>query len=708
MKKIITTSKIVISLRITITSFVLILFSMHANAQVFWTENFGTGTCASTQGQFASSYSGANGLWTVSNPSTNSPEANVWYVSASEAGMGIGNCGDGCGNLPLLTNQTLHIASHDNFTDDQGASYNAGGLCGTLFCVTTDIRAESPTINCTGQTGIVLNFNYMMGGDNGMDYGMVEYSDDNGLTWNFLAMPNITLMCGLNGIWAPYSFTLPATCDNNPNVKIGFRWINDDDGNGTNPAFTLDDITLGGPAITYQGISGKVFRDGNSNCALDSAELGVYNVHLMKYDNMGTLVSQLYSSNNGGYYFYTAPGTYRIAVDTAGANFALNCPQGVDTTVVANPFVSDVNFALTCSPNTDLGVHSIINSGWVFPGQPFYIYVNAGESGQWNNINCGAGVSGTVQITINGPVTYLGPLGAALTPTVAGNVFTYTIPDFGAITNSTAFNLIMNTNTNAQLGDTVCVSVVITATSITETNTTNNTMQYCNTVINSYDPNEKDTYPVDVIAPYNDYFTYTVKFQNTGTAPAFNIHVADTLSSLFDLSTFQLINYSHPNTTTLNGNNLLVSFPNIMLADSTSNEPASHGYFQYRIKPIQNLLPGSQIPNTASIYFDYNAPVVTNTTMNHFLLATGIDKSGSTIGVNISPNPFTSQTTLTFSTEQKNTEVRITDVLGKEIRTLHFSGKELVIEKGAMERGIYFVEITDVNKNRVNRKIVVE
>jgi len=82
--------------------------------------------------------------------------------------------------------------------------------------------------------------------------------------------------------------------------------------------------------------------------------------------------------------------------------------------------------------------------------------------------------------------------------------------------------------------------------------------------------------------------------------------------------------------------------------------------------------------------------------------------SKNDLELKLSPNPFTSQTTLAFSTEQKNTEVRIADVLGKEIRTLHFSGKELIIEKGEMERGIYFVEITDVNKNRVNRKIVVE
>ncbi len=47
------------------------------------------------------------------------------------------------------------------------------------------------------------------------------------------------------------------------------------------------------------------------------------------------------------------------------------------------------------------------------------------------------------------------------------------------------------------------------------------------------------------------------------------------------------------------------------------------------------------------------------------------------------------------------------DVVGKEIKTISFTGKLCVIEKGTMQSGIYFVQITDENKNVVNRKIVV-
>ena len=76
--------------------------------------------------------------------------------------------------------------------------------------------------------------------------------------------------------------------------------------------------------------------------------------------------------------------------------------------------------------------------------------------------------------------------------------------------------------------------------------------------------------------------------------------------------------------------------------------------------------------------------------------------------INIYPNPFTSTTTVEFSEEQKNTTIIIIDVVGKKIKSETFSGKQYILEKGTMQSGIYFVQITDENKNVVNRKIVVE
>ncbi|MBK9506828.1 MAG: T9SS type A sorting domain-containing protein [Bacteroidetes bacterium] len=57
-------------------------------------------------------------------------------------------------------------------------------------------------------------------------------------------------------------------------------------------------------------------------------------------------------------------------------------------------------------------------------------------------------------------------------------------------------------------------------------------------------------------------------------------------------------------------------FPDIYLADSTTDEPASHGFVVYTIKPKPGLDYNTLITNNAGIYFDFNEPVITNTVSN--------------------------------------------------------------------------------------------
>jgi hypothetical protein len=64
---------------------------------------------------------------------------------------------------------------------------------------------------------------------------------------------------------------------------------------------------------------------------------------------------------------------------------------------------------------------------------------------------------------------------------------------------------------------------------------------------------------------------------------------------------------------TINDGKCLFTLRNINLVDSTTNEPGSHGYIVYKVKPKPTVALGDIIKNTASIYFDYNLPVLTNT-----------------------------------------------------------------------------------------------
>lgn len=205
------------------------------NAQtIIWSEGFQNG-CASNC--LASGYTGPEGTWTVTSTGTNGAESNIWYVSGAECGNDATECGTGCG----ATDPSLHIGSNASIFGDIGAAYLNGGA--GFFDPVTDTRAESPTIDLTGQTTITLSFNYIENGDGVNDNATLWYF--NGAVWSQIdALAKTPLTCNPQGTWTAYSVILPASANNNANVKIGFRWVNNDDGVGTDPSFAVDDIQL--------------------------------------------------------------------------------------------------------------------------------------------------------------------------------------------------------------------------------------------------------------------------------------------------------------------------------------------------------------------------------------------------------------------------------------------------------------------------------
>lgn len=209
------------------------------NAQtVLWTETF-SNACASDCD--ASAYVGPNGAWTQTLTGLNGADANVFYVSGQECGNAAGACGSVCG----ATDPSLHIGSSPSVFMDQGASFLNGGL--GFFFPETDRRIESPTINMTGNSNLTLTFNYIENGDGTLDNATVWYF--NGATWSLLQdLAKTPLTCMPQGTWTSISIALPVSANNNPSMKIGFRWVNNDDGIGTDPSFAVDDIQITTPS----------------------------------------------------------------------------------------------------------------------------------------------------------------------------------------------------------------------------------------------------------------------------------------------------------------------------------------------------------------------------------------------------------------------------------------------------------------------------
>lgn len=368
-----------------------------------------------------------------------------------------------------------------------------------------------------------------------------------------------------------------------------------------------------------EGVVGYTYTDMNSNCSKDTLDGNLTNIPVQLFDSGGTFLGQTYTAINGVYHFPESIGTYEVRVDTTGMPISPQCSSpGIDSVVTLttlNPLISNVNFDFNCKPGFDVGVRSIAHCGLVFPGQTHHLRVDAGDMTQWYNMACAAGISGQVQMTITGPVTFSGSSFGALTPSISGTTYTYSISDFASIINTQAFGLYLTVDPTAGSGDQVCIDIDVTPIG-GDSDSTNNSFTFCYEVVNSYDPNMKETYPEEVPLNYTDWLTYTIHFQNTGTAPAININLRDTLDNQLDLSSFEVIGYSHQNHVVLNGNALAIQFPNIYLSDSTTSVDSSKGFFQYRIKPLPGLSCGNEIHNTASIYFDFNDPITTNTTTN--------------------------------------------------------------------------------------------
>ncbi|MFN0217159.1 MAG: T9SS type A sorting domain-containing protein [Saprospiraceae bacterium] len=141
----------------------------------------------------------------------------------------------------------------------------------------------------------------------------------------------------------------------------------------------------------------------------------------------------------------------------------------------------------------------------------------------------------------------------------------------------------------------------------------------CHSIVGSWDPNEKIGFPQGLGNEHtirdNTRLEYLIGFQNTGTDTAFHVVLRDTLSPYLDPATVRPGASSHPYRFEMSENgNLKFTFNNIMLPDSNTNEVASHGFVQYSVaqKSLPANPPGTVIENMAAIYFDYNAPVVTN------------------------------------------------------------------------------------------------
>ncbi len=241
----------------------------------------------------------------------------------------------------------------------------------------------------------------------------------------------------------------------------------------------------------------------------------------------------------------------------------------------------------------------------------------------------------------------------------------------------------------------------------------------CSTVIGSYDPNDKQGFPIGYgpshyVRPGTD-IEYLVRFQNTGTDTAFTVQIIDTLSAWLDPATIRFGASSHPYRYDLNGEGVVhFIFENILLPDSNTNEVASHGFAKFIIKPRFDAPLETVIENTAAIYFDFNDPVFTNTTFHRLgenFITVGVWQpfvpEATVIAI---PNPFSEETTLEVKGLRRNDALRLQvfDLQGNTVREMTSESASFNLKKGGWQSGIYLFKITQNGRLVGNGKLVVE
>jgi uncharacterized repeat protein (TIGR01451 family) len=238
----------------------------------------------------------------------------------------------------------------------------------------------------------------------------------------------------------------------------------------------------------------------------------------------------------------------------------------------------------------------------------------------------------------------------------------------------------------------------------------------CVANIGSFDPNDKQGFPLGtgnehIIRPGQS-LDYLIRFQNTGSDTAFNIIILDTLSSKLDIASVQLLGSSHSCYLKLHESNILqFVFKNILLPDSNVNEATSHGFVKFHIAPKADLPNGTKIENQAGIYFDFNAPVMTNTTLhtiNELVLAAKDIVTSVGVDLEVYPNPTFDMVYFQLkSMSQQQGCVKVYDLQGKLVLQQNFYRNLFIINALGLNKGVYLFKIESEGNGIASGKLIV-
>lgn len=469
--------------------------------------------------------------------------------------------------------------------------------------------------------------------------------------------------------WKPHSYT----SQGNYTVKTILLK------NGT----PIDSNTTSHRVLSCSYINLRFYSDNNNNCIQDNGEYYFAGLMKLEVDSAGVVIDTISGLSFISYKAQMPGGvyTFRPINQIFGASY--NCfTSGVITiTAPSTNNYSYTSHGIQCSSTTqfDLGVEL---TGRFRPVNTSNLAIRA-----YNN-SC-TPKNGVVTLHLSNKYTYKN---ANITPSsINGNIISWNLSNID-INNNRIIYLYLDTATTVTLNDTVCNYAIITPTS-GDANTSNNTVNQCDEVRASWDPNDKHVLPFGNIASGQE-LTYTINFENLGNDTAFNIHILDTLSQHLDPNSFEMISSSHPATPTMldHGSTKILKFDlaDIYLPDSSSPE-YNKGYVRFKINVKGNRAPNVKILNRAGIYFDINPVVLTNYAENT-IAPVSVSEVLVEKDVNIYPNPTTGMLTVQ-TTNKQYSSVQVFNTIGQLMLEQAVTAKTIQINIQHLVPGIYYIQL---------------
>ncbi|RBA28642.1 DUF7619 domain-containing protein [Flavobacterium tibetense] len=450
------------------------------------------------------------------------------------------------------------------------------------------------------------------------------------------------------------------------------------------------------PGGVFYEISGNTKFDLNNN-GCDVSDINFSNLNFLVTDGANT--GSLIANQTGNYYSPVQAGNHTITPNPENPTYFNISPTNftVDFPTQASPFIQD--FCVTANGiKSDVEVMVLPTT----PARPGFdadyklVYRNKGNQVE----------NGSVSLTFDD--TRLDYVSA--TPVYnnsAVNSFTWdysNLQPFETREIEITFNVNSTMETPAvNNGDVLNYIATITTTNTDET-PADNTFTLDQTVVGSYDPNDKTCLQGETIEPsmVGEYVYYLIRFENTGTYFAENIVVKDMIdTSKFDIATLVPLNSSHEFFTRISGNKVEFIFENINLDfDDATND----GYVLFKIKTLPTLIIGDTFSNQVNIYFDYNFPIVTNnyTTTVQLLNNQSFEFSSY---FTLYPNPVKDVLNIQSKQDLIVNSMEIYNQLGQIVMAVANTSNRVDISN--LTSGIYFVKV-NTDKGTANTKFIKE